>query len=503
MKVVRPSIEVDLMAMDLFGDLVIVIPGILGSRLVRREGSRKVTVWDFSIKNLPRLLMELATDSLVFDEQAKPPDDGVEAVGLFNYQLLPGFFGVDDYRPLIESLGAAVSDPRQLLTFPYDWRASNRFAAQRLESYALNALQQWKEVSGNKSAKLWLVCHSMGGLVARYFCEYLGGAPYTRVIITIGTPHRGSLKALDVLVNGKKFGPLDLTRMVRSLPSVYELLPLFPAVRVESGDKSALHRVADFFGLDPVSGRDSTIAQTANAANNLAPLANLDRGMLKRALEFHARIREPAEARTLKGEPTLYRQEAFFNRRQLTPLSARLNGHTLDILNTYPYERNGVVHEMVERGDGKVPSFSSVPIEWSDTRAAIAVADKHAAMQSAINVRDTIINWLRPMDVRAKKGGSSDDRSVVELNAPATLQSDEELVVRGAALQPMNVMVWLEHMEKGWKKTQPMGLPGDNIYGQATFRRLDPGVYRVTAVPADRMAPTVSDYVFVIDPAWG
>jgi pimeloyl-ACP methyl ester carboxylesterase len=40
-----------------------------------------------------------------------------------------------------------------------------------------------------------LVCHSMGGLIARWFAEKEGGAPLIRSLITIGTPHRGSLNS--------------------------------------------------------------------------------------------------------------------------------------------------------------------------------------------------------------------------------------------------------------------------------------------------------------------
>ena len=49
---------------DTFKDLIVLIPGILGSRLVRREGSKTVTVWDFSIISLPRTLRQLASGRL-------------------------------------------------------------------------------------------------------------------------------------------------------------------------------------------------------------------------------------------------------------------------------------------------------------------------------------------------------------------------------------------------------------------------------------------------------
>src|SRR5438045_3416849 len=114
------------MPQNTFGDLVVLLPGILGSKLVRRQGKREVTVFDLSIARLPRLLRELASGGLVLPgDGADPPDDGIEAVELFNYQLLPGFFGVDDYESIVAALKNSVGE-KQLLTFPYDWRLSNR-----------------------------------------------------------------------------------------------------------------------------------------------------------------------------------------------------------------------------------------------------------------------------------------------------------------------------------------------------------------------------------------
>jgi triacylglycerol esterase/lipase EstA (alpha/beta hydrolase family) len=38
-----------------------------------------------------------------------------------------------------------------------------------------------------------LICHSLGGIVARYYAERLGGAARVKHLVTIGTPHRGTL----------------------------------------------------------------------------------------------------------------------------------------------------------------------------------------------------------------------------------------------------------------------------------------------------------------------
>ena len=75
----------------------------------------------------------------------------------------------------------------------------------------------------------------MGGLICRHFLEMLDGWKDTRLLITFGTPYRGSLNALDFIANGmkKKLGPvtlLNLTELVRSFTSVYQLLPIYPCV---------------------------------------------------------------------------------------------------------------------------------------------------------------------------------------------------------------------------------------------------------------------------------
>lgn len=43
--------------------------------------------------------------------------------------------------------------------------------------------------------KVSFVGHSLGGLVARYYVEQLGGASKTHTVITLGTPHNGTLAA--------------------------------------------------------------------------------------------------------------------------------------------------------------------------------------------------------------------------------------------------------------------------------------------------------------------
>lgn len=485
-----------------FTDMIVVIPGILGSRLVRRDGDKAVTVWDFSIKALPRLLWELAQGDLTLEGNGvDAPCDGIEPAELFNFQILPGFFGVEDYTSLLETLNTDTLRG-QLITFPYDWRLSNRHAAEKLATVARDALRRWRKSSGADRAKLWLVCHSMGGLVARYFCEELGGSEDTRAILTMGTPHRGSVRALEALVNGLSYGPLSVTKLVRSLPSVYELLPLFPVVRTGFDETLSVHRLAELYGLDAVTGDDLPVTDPRKAADlPTKPLwEGFDRGMLQRALQFHARIRIPAERRALAGVPSPYEQRAFFNRRQRTSLSVEIDGERVVALETYAERAGSSWTQDDLRGDGTVPSFASVPIEWNDSSPAVAVADKHGMMPAGSSLRDTIFNWMRPLDVREKKGGSIDDARVVELNVPATITAGQELVVSTAALRGQNGTIEIEHVASGGRTRLPMNAPATGRPKTTVFPPPAVGMVRVTARPANPANPAVRDYVLVIDP---
>ncbi len=123
------------------------------------------------------------------------------------------------------------SDDRFVYLFPYDWRYSNVVSAQRLVWF-VKQLQ-------NKPIKNWdrrfdFVVHSMGGLVLRAFLNEWsasgeGPLPIGRVVF-IATPHLGSLDAVEGLISGEAvlFGQRkEIRKLLRTFPSVYELLPRF------------------------------------------------------------------------------------------------------------------------------------------------------------------------------------------------------------------------------------------------------------------------------------
>ena len=153
------------------------------------------------------------------------PGDGVEPIGLMpDLHMLPGIWTpVDGYSGLLRWLeqrftltrydAARPEEPANLVAFAYDWRLSNRYNAQRLKDTVEPVLDRWRaaqhhwrEAQGDDDTKLVFLCHSMGGLLARYYLEVLGGVEITRRLLTMGTPYRGAASALLQLVNGARKG---------------------------------------------------------------------------------------------------------------------------------------------------------------------------------------------------------------------------------------------------------------------------------------------------------
>ncbi len=119
----------------------------------------------------------------------------------------------------------------------YDYRSSGS-----LESLALGLKRAIDTSVGG--GRIDLVAHSMGGLVARFYLQQLGGARRVDRLITLGTPHRGSHAA--------NFIPSALVR---------QLLPDGPFLRHLNGLPAP-----DVHTTSIVAGRDLLIQPTDSAA---------------------------------------------------------------------------------------------------------------------------------------------------------------------------------------------------------------------------------------------
>jgi len=75
---------------------------------------------------------------------------------------------------------------RQMLAFDYQASRGVEAAAVGLRAFLKHSV---------RGGRVDLVCHSLGGLVARVYLQQLGGARRVDRCITLGTPHRGTYNA--------------------------------------------------------------------------------------------------------------------------------------------------------------------------------------------------------------------------------------------------------------------------------------------------------------------
>ena len=223
--------------------------------MLARDGQ---PVWDLRARTVLRHLRTrgavIESLTLPVGVGVGPADDGVTAAGLVDDMvLIPGLWEpIPGYGRLVDCVCSAVGgraivdndplgvDAGVVLPFAYDWRLSNRHTAERLGNEIVHALDRLRRLGLATTGGVAIIAHSMGGLVARYLCDVVAGAPDVSLLVTLGTPHRGALKALDVMANGVPvlFGRTKhcLDAFVRSLPSVYELLPEYACIETQ-GDR--------------------------------------------------------------------------------------------------------------------------------------------------------------------------------------------------------------------------------------------------------------------------
>jgi hypothetical protein len=146
-------------------DLVVIVPGILGSRLLK-DGKE---VWGNAHRRLLRNVLtfgRVVRSELALPDDVDPdnPQDGVSPDGLITgLTAIPGLLGMDFYGDLRAGLRRDLGlGADQLLDFAYDWRLSCRVNGVRLASFLERELETYIGRSKIASARVVLVCHSLG-----------------------------------------------------------------------------------------------------------------------------------------------------------------------------------------------------------------------------------------------------------------------------------------------------------------------------------------------------
>lgn len=223
---------------------VILIPGMLGSRLARRDTGEEL--WPGSTTKL--LTSGYEDLALRIDpETLEPLDDGLEPSGLFDAAIGQDFYG-RIVRALREIGGYLPSRPGQhvvqqkarMYVFTYDWRQDNVRTARRLDEF----IEQIRRDYGDPQLRVDVIAHSMGGLIVRYYERYGtddvldgnvfpvtgAGAAKLRRVVLLGVPNQGATLAIHKFLNGYQVGISRLpTEGVATMPGLFQFFP-HPAV---------------------------------------------------------------------------------------------------------------------------------------------------------------------------------------------------------------------------------------------------------------------------------
>lgn len=441
-------------------DLIVVLPGIMGSTL-EKDGQ---PVWAPSagavlraIGTFGRNLEALTLPEDLFDDD---PEDGVKPIALMpDLHILPGIWSAQiGYGQLLDWLPskfhliqAPLDDPDRFanfLPFPYDWRLSNRCNACRLKAVVEPALEKWRSQHPSmRDAKVTFIAHSMGGLVARWYIEREGGAEITRKLITLGTPHRGALNALETLVNGASvvLGPLapPITRLARSLPSLYQLLPEYACIETADG-----------------------LAKTTATA--LPELATV---MVEDAMRFHTNLDAQQSGR--------YDLHPIVGFRQPNKTTARIHAGRVQALETIEGNDEG--------GDGTVPRLAATPARWRPDNPAIrSAAERHGSLQSNPGVLEDLEFILGARTQPHKAAGMTDLAVRIE---DIALAGQPIPVTAATADGSRLALLAVVRDEAGREVTRQLLTPGE----PQTLRPLPPGGYSIhlggVGAAAHRIAP--------------
>ena len=360
-------------------DVYVLIPGITGSVLQKDghdvfgltagAGLRALFTGGGSLRHL-----RLAEDPPEADDLG----DGIRAVRLAaDAHLIPGLWKIDGYDKVGDYLRQRLrlKPGESYFEFPYDWRRDNRVAARQLAARA----QEWLRArrAAYPDARLVLVAHSMGGLVSRYYLEVLGGWRDTRALVTFGTPYRGSLNALDFLASGLTAmrGLVDLSDLMRSFTSIYQLLPIYRCL--DRGDGN-LVRLTEAPGLIPALDPDRVAAARA----------------------FHREIEDAVDRHLNDAGYREHRYKIYpvAGIEQPTNQSAAWRNGRIRVLRSYAGEDLG--------GDGTVPRVSAFPQEAGDDSGAMFAATRHASLQNTDAVLTQVRGWMTGVKLGAFRAGA-------------------------------------------------------------------------------------------------
>ena len=220
---------------------VVFVHGVMGSKLRNRNTGEEF--WPGSLKRI--LFSNYADTALEIDSDTlNPGQSELEA-----YEICDNAVGKDFYGKIVQTLGEIgeyhltevgqkVDKTRKnYYVFFYDWRQDNVETARKLADF----IDQIRIDYDDPGLKVDIIAHSMGGLISRYYIRYgredvldsndfpvnMYGGKRVRRVILLGTPNLGSVKILNLFIDGVNLGTREKihTETLATMPSLFQLFP--------------------------------------------------------------------------------------------------------------------------------------------------------------------------------------------------------------------------------------------------------------------------------------
>lgn len=271
---------------------VVIIPGVLGSRLEMHSGNSATDSQNMKREEVwPNANAMIGSSSDQYLNNLLLNTDGEPVAGkkiiatdiIRTVTTSIPFVSEKVYSPLIEALkNEGYQEGKTLFVAPYDWRMSATHAAQTIGTVIQKAMH------GTPSRKIDIIAHSMGGIVAESYLATASSTSFVDKLILVGTPQLGAPAAFKALQFGSDLGfrigplvllnPHEVKKVVQNMPGIYELLPSQRYTTIEGG-----YLINNQNGNHATLGFESTTQlMTASSSNERNAL------LLTQAAQFHA-----------------------------------------------------------------------------------------------------------------------------------------------------------------------------------------------------------------------